>query len=124
MSSLDIYPTLLDLAGVEAPMHLMGKSIRALLAAPRRPVRDYVFSECVGVGGKVGEGHRMVRSKYWKYVLTDSNEEALFNESADPYEMTNVIADPANAPTLQQHRDRLRAWLTSVGDTHARPPGA
>ena len=74
VSSLDIYPTLLDLAGVEAPMHLMGKSIRALLAAPRRPVRDYVFSECVGVGGKVGEGHRMVRSKYWKYVLTDSNE--------------------------------------------------
>lgn len=122
VSSLDIYPTLLDFAGVEAPAHLMGKSIRSVLASPRKTVRDYVSSECVGVGGKVGEGHRMVRSKYWKYVLTDSNEEALFDEAADPYEMKNVIADPANANMLKHHREQMRAWQRSVGDTHAPPP--
>lgn len=91
---------------------------------PRKTVREYVTSECVGVGGKVGEGHRMVRSKDWKYVLTDSNEEALFDETKDPYEMRNVIGDPANANTVRQHRNQMHEWMRATGDTHAQPPAA
>jgi hypothetical protein len=66
----------------------------------------------------------MVRSKDWKYVLTDSNEEALFDETKDPYEMSNVIGDPANTNTVRQHRDEMRAWQRATSDTHAPPPAA
>lgn len=122
VSSLDLYPTLLDLAGVPIPDHLMGKSIASVMLSPDRTVREYVASECVGVGGKVGQGHRMVRSDRWKYVLTDSNDEALFDEPADPYEMNNVIAVGANVPVVRRHRKYMSEWMKMVGDLHAPPP--
>jgi arylsulfatase A-like enzyme len=123
VSSLDIYPTLLDFAGIEPPKHLMGRSLRKTLAWPEHPSCRYVASECVGVGGKLGQGHRMVRSGNWKYVLTDSNEEALFDEVADPYELKNVVADPRNVSDLSMLREHMRDWMRKIGDTHAPPPG-
>lgn len=123
VSSLDIYPTLLDFAGIEPPAHLMGQSLRKTLAWPEHPTCRYVASECVGVGGKIGQGHRMVRSQRWKYVLTDSNDEALFDESADPYELNNVAADPHFSMELSMHREYMRDWMQRSGDTHAPPPG-
>ncbi|MDZ4858189.1 MAG: sulfatase-like hydrolase/transferase [Candidatus Hydrogenedentes bacterium] len=122
VSSLDIYPTLLNLAGLDAPPHVMGESLAPVLRNPSRKVRDYVASECVGVGGVVGEGHRMVRTDRWKYVLTDSNDEALFDELNDPYELKNVVDNPANAATLGQLRNYMREWMQRVGDKHDPPP--
>jgi len=92
ISSLDIYPTLLDLAGVSKPSHLVGKSLTPLFADPTLSFRNYVASECVGVGGAKGQGHRMIRTRQWKYILSDMNDEALFNELEDPYESRNWAA--------------------------------
>ncbi|HRK34397.1 MAG TPA: sulfatase-like hydrolase/transferase [Candidatus Hydrogenedentes bacterium] len=122
VSSLDIYPTLLDLAGIKVPEHAMGESLKPVLRNSRATVREYVASECVGVGGKVGEGHRMVRTDRWKYVLTDSNEEALFDQQKDPYELTNVVTDPKNAATVAKLRACMREWMAATGDTHAPLP--
>ena len=131
VSSLDLYPTLLELAGVDKPGYLMGKSLLPLFSDPTQEFTDYVASECVGVGGKKGEGHRMVRTKLWKYILSDTNsgaealrapEEALFDEVTDPYEMTNLAAATEARTVLARMREHMRAWMDSVGDVHARPP--
>jgi len=124
VSSLDIYPTLLDLAGVEAPEHLMGKSLVPLFRKPDKDLRDYVASECVGVGGKPGEGHRMVCTKTWKYILTDTNEEVLYNLAEDPYEIQDVSRDRTNRRILNKMRRHMREWMKDSGDTHAPPPSA
>jgi arylsulfatase A-like enzyme len=121
VSSTDLFPTLLDLAGVAPPDYLPGKSLVPIFGKPVASVRDYVFSECVGVGGKPGMGHRMARTDRWKYVLTDSNDEALFDEAADPYELTNVVADDANKEILMTLRSKLKEWMVLVGDTHVPP---
>lgn len=121
-SSLDLYPTLLDLAGIQPEEGLEGRSLVPLFSAPTHPIRSYAASECVGVGGSLGMGHRMVRSKQWKYILTDVCEEALFNEVEDPYEMTNLAALPAHRQTLERMRAELRAWMKRTGDTHVPPP--
>ncbi|NUM53642.1 MAG: sulfatase-like hydrolase/transferase [Candidatus Hydrogenedentes bacterium] len=122
VSSLDIYPTLLDFAGINLPEHLMGASLRQALKYPERSNCRYVASECVGVGGKAGQGHRMVRSGDLKYVMTDSNEEALFDEATDPYELSNIVADPRYASDLSTLCEHMRTWMERVGDTHAPPP--
>lgn len=122
VSTVDLLPTLLELAGVERPQHLPGASIVPILQNPQARLHDYVASECVGVGGKPGEGHRMVRTTRWKYVLTDTNEEALFDVPADPYELANVCKEQENAEVLKTLRGYMRAWMSAIGDTHQPPP--
>jgi arylsulfatase A-like enzyme len=120
-SSLDIYPTLLDLAGIERPGHLMGLSLRKVLEDEQAVVRDAVVSECVGVGGKPGQGHRMVRSNRYKYMLSGDNEEAFFDLQSDPYELHNLADDARYKAEIEWHRRRLIAWMEEVGDAHERP---
>ena len=122
VSSVDVFPTLLDLADVPAPEGLPGLSLRPVLENPDASLRSYVASECVGVGGKQGMGHRMVRTARWKYILTDENEELLFDEQADPYEMENVAGREGNHEILVQLRGCMREWMARVGDTHRLPP--
>ena len=122
VSSLDIYPTLAELAEADAPKHLEGTSLVPLFKDPDKSLRKYVASECVGVGGKPGEGHRMVRTQDWKYILTDTNEEVLYNEDDDPYEMHNVSGRKEDQATLNKLRGYMREWMHEVGDTHAPPP--
>lgn len=124
VSSVDLFPTLLDLAGIPVPEGLAGLSFKPVLEHPGASHRSYVASECVGVGGKRGMGHRMVRTDRWKYILTDENEEFLFDEQADTYEMENVAGREAYHETLVQLRGYMREWMARVGDTHTLPPDA
>ena len=124
VSSLDLYPTLLDLAGAPVPEGLYGLSLIPLLKDPQTTLRPYVASECVGVGGKKGMGHRMVRTERWKYVLTDTSEEVLFDENKDPFELANVAGVESSQPILQTMRGYMKEWMARVGDTHQPPPGS
>jgi iduronate 2-sulfatase len=121
VGSLDIYPTLLDFAGVQPPPHLMGRSLRKILADPQAQVRDAMVSECVGVGGKPGQGHRMVRTDRFKYMLSGDNDEGFFDLQSDPYELRNLVDNARYAKELRSHRERMIAWMEEVGDTHERP---
>ncbi|MCK4747665.1 MAG: hypothetical protein KAT15_11535, partial [Bacteroidales bacterium] len=78
-----------------------------------------VASECVGVDGKPGEGHRMVRTRRWKYILTDMNEEILYNEIADPGEQYNLIQE--NPVKANQMRQFMIQWMMQTGDQHQLP---
>ncbi len=117
VSSLDVYPTLLELAGVqELPKHLMGKTLVPILRDPQAEVRTTVFSECVGVGGAAGQGHRMARTNRWKYILTGTDEEYLFDQQKDPYESRNRIGDPELNPRVDELRRQLSRWMQRIGD--------
>ncbi len=117
VSSLDVYPTILDLAGVPAPSHLMGKSLVPILKDPAAKVRDEIVSEGEGrTENRLGTGHRMVRSDRFKYILSSSNEEAFFDLKNDPYEMKNLIASPELKDEIERHRKILADWMTSVGE--------
>ena len=117
VSSLDVYPTVLELTGAPAPPHPpMGRSLMPLIADPAAPHRDTVFAECVGGGGKPGQGHRMARDDRWKLILSDADEEFLFDQQEDPQELHNRIDDPALAPVVARLRGELAAWMVEIGD--------
>src|SRR5690606_6760046 len=123
VSSLDIMPTILDLAGANVPDHLQGISLKSLLFEDiSDSKRDYVASESVGVGGSLGTGHRMVRTKDWKYILSDENEEAFFDMRDDPFELRNLIDKKAYLPQLKLLREYYNQWREDVEDEKALPP--
>ena len=112
-----VYPTLLDLAGAPAPPRpIMGKSLLPLFKNPATEHRDTVFCECVGVGGKPGEGHRMARGDRWKLILSDTDEEFLFDQENDPFELTNRAGDAECAVVLERLRGELGDWMKGIGD--------
>ena len=116
VSSLDVYPTLLALAGVTIPDGAMGKSLVPVFQNPETTIRRIVFSECVGVGGKPGEGHRMAFDGRHKLVLTGTNELYLFDHKNDPSEMTNVIDDASHAEIRNHLESKMATWMRSIGD--------
>lgn len=119
VSTLDIYPTLIELAGAERPAQTMGKAI----AVGRGPLQQQtgqlaVFSECTGVGGQSGEGHRMIRMRDWKLILTDQNEWHYYDLQKDPFEQRNLYgkAGPTEEVRLQSMQIQLHAWMKRIGD--------
>jgi arylsulfatase A-like enzyme len=117
VSSLDVYPTLLELAGVrDLPKHLMGRSLVPILKDPQAEVRTTVFSECVGVDGAAGQGHRMARTKRWKYILTGTDEEYLFDQQNDPSELQNRIDAPELKLVADELRREMSEWMQEIGD--------
>lgn len=66
ISSIDIAPTLCELAGVPVPKKFQGKSIVRLFTKPEITIHDYVFSEHTWHDYQAHE--RMVRNKCYLYV--------------------------------------------------------
>ncbi len=124
VSTLDLYPTVCQLARVTSTPTttstrlgpLMGQSLVSLLENPDAPHRTTVFSECVGVGGKRGQGHRMARGTRWKLILSGADEEFLFDQLEDPYEQNNRIHDDTLDPVIDSLRSDLRHWMQAIDD--------
>lgn len=120
-SSVDLFPTILDLAGINIPGYLQGASLRPVFSNNFSQIHKYVVSESVGVGGELGTGHRMVVSRKWKYILSDTGDEALYNLEEDPYELKNVIGDHRNHKRVQRLKTYLTNWKKLTGDKKSIP---
>jgi arylsulfatase A-like enzyme len=76
ISSIDIAPTILDLAGAKVPESIQGRSFSKLLKNPALRFRNYVFAEHNWHDYEAHE--RMIRSKDFLYIL---NSRPLFPQS-------------------------------------------
>ncbi|HEX2474169.1 MAG TPA: sulfatase [Lacipirellulaceae bacterium] len=84
---LSIYPTLCDLAGLPKPDFLEGVSMRPLLANPQAEWTRPALST-------FGFNNHSVRSVQYRYIRYANGDEELYDEKADPYEWTNLAANP------------------------------
>jgi len=111
VESLDVYPTLAELAGLPAPKQLQGRSLRPLLAdvEARWPYPAYTqVRRGTGPGMFMG---RSVRTDRWRYTEWDEGRRGseLYDHVVDPQERTNLAADPRHAATVAELRRVLRA---------------
>jgi len=109
MSVVDVLPTLLGILELpEEDRFLAQASGRDVL----RPDADTipVFSQTSARQNKFGEEYTYaLTSDDWKYILTKSGEEQLYDLGSDPYELEDVAA--ANAEVTARLRDRVRATI-------------
>lgn len=106
VEAIDLYPTLVELAGLALPSGLEGRSFVSLLDDPQRPFRDAAVTEKV-YRGPIGRSVRTVR---WRYTEWDEGRGGfeLYDHDRDPREYRNLANDPAHAKTLAELRERLR----------------
>ena len=104
IETIDLYPTLCELVGIEAPGHVEGRSFAPLLRDPDGPWK----SAAIGRYGN-GDTVRTDRYRYARYVNRSGRflGEMLYDHVADPGEDTNIAARPDVQEVLRSLRTRL-----------------
>lgn len=105
VSLQDIYPTLVELAGLERPRHVEGRSLVPLLKDPTMEWEHPAVST-FGFGN-----HAVVASRY-KYIRYNDGGEELYDLQEDPHEWHNLAADRGFAAVkreLARHLPRTNA---------------
>ena len=144
VTQLDLCPTLCEMAGIEKPDWLQGKSLLPLLRGEVDHLHDAIFAEVSYHAAY--EPKRCARTLRWKYIrrydgrttpvlpncdnspskrlwmnagwqtAPREHSEDLFDLLFDPLERCNLAADPANLPVLLDMRSRLDAWMRDTDD--------
>jgi arylsulfatase A-like enzyme len=125
VSANDIFPTILDYAGINIPDYVSGQSLRPLVETGSWKDHPFVIAQTLFNKGKnvPGWAGRMVRTQKYKYCAYNlgENREQLFDMEADPLEMHNLANAPECQIIVQQHREMLRQWCAQQKDTFLVP---
>jgi arylsulfatase A-like enzyme len=139
---LDVYATILDMAGIKSNHFHFGQSLVPLLRGQTDRHRDYVFSEGgqlanedhtheplrapghdywprISVQNEFRESHGkaiMVRDHRWKYVYRLYEPDELYDLRADPNELTNLAQMSQYENTCRKLREVILRWLVQTAD--------
>jgi N-sulfoglucosamine sulfohydrolase len=143
VTHLDVYPTLCDLAGLEHPPFVQGRSLLPLSRREVAEIHDEIFAEATFHAAY--EPQRCVRTKRYKYirrygdratpVLANTDDgpskdllmelgwadqqipsERLYDVAFDPNEAGNLAEDPGHADVRRDLGERLERWMRETGD--------
>ncbi|MEM9293162.1 MAG: sulfatase [Acidobacteriota bacterium] len=97
----DLYPTLTELCGIEAPKRLDGRSLLPLLRDPgEEPVRRRPALSTHG------PGHHSLHWRHWSYIRYADGSEELYDLRRDEAQLRNLAAQPTEAVEEVLHRLR------------------
>jgi len=150
VANIDIYPTLLEAAGLTPDDAVEGKSLWPLIHGDAESVRDCVFGE---INYHVSyEPVRSIRTDRWKYIRVFDDDyaqpilpncddglsrqtmirrgwlekivsrEALYDLDQDSLEQINLIEQPECADTRDELRKRLESWMARTDDPLLKGP--
>lgn len=143
VSHIDVFPTLCELVGAEAPAWLEGRSFMPLVRGERQEVNEEIFAEVTYHAAY--EPQRAVRTQRWKYIRQFSDRgrpvmpncddslsktvllergwrdrqvprEALYDLVYDPAETCNLAGESELQPVLEEMRGRLKRWMERTRD--------
>ena len=93
---IDVYPTLLELCGLEKDSQHEGLSVKPLLENPEAvwetPART-----------TFGLGNHSIKSTKWRYIKYVDGSEELYNHEEDPNEWNNLASDPKYTAVIKEH---------------------
>ena len=104
--NVDIAPTILELAGLQAPEQMQGRSLAPLLKGEKPKWRTDFFYEHLFEHPTIprSEALRTERWKYTRYIDYDCEE--LYDLKRDPQETVNLAGEKKRARTLRSLRKR------------------
>lgn len=122
--TIDIFPTLCGLAGIKIPAACQGDDFSPNLHGERGP--DPSSQLIMHVGRKPRKAtskndadfFRGVRGKRFTYTVNGDGPWQLFDNEADPYQLKNLIDDPAYADERKRLRGELDRWIAKAEDPY------
>ncbi|WP_164975186.1 sulfatase [Lutibacter sp. HS1-25] len=103
VSLLDLFPTVLDLSGIEKPDFLEGTSLKPLLEDT-----NYVREEPILITYE--EGNISAHKNEWNLIQYVNGEEEFYNNLKDPHEFNNIINEAGN----EEIKNELRASILEL----------
>ncbi len=94
---IDVYPTLMELTGLEAPGKLQGDSLVPLLRNPEAQWPHMARTE-------FGPGNYTLRSERYRYIHYADGSEEFYDHSKDAHEWRNLIGEPTLQQEIEAHR--------------------
>lgn len=106
VSLVDLYPTVLEMSGLETESDRPGRSWLPLIHGDTSN-RDFVFSEFHG--NFFRDSWYMIRTERYKYTYYCGNRATLYDMFRDPHELDDLAADLGHVAVLAEHEARLRS---------------
>jgi arylsulfatase A-like enzyme len=105
----DVYPTIVEAIGGTLSPRRQAVSLLPVATGKTTSARKVAISEI----GSQPPLNMMATDGRWKWWVDDKGE-FLFDLDSDPFEMTNLSADPAHLATLNQMRESMLTHLRST----------
>ena len=122
VASVDIAPTVLDVAGAEIGDHIQGRSFVPLLRGNRSGWRESLLVEFYTYENPfpwlLDMDYRAIRTARHKYIhwMQHPHESELYDLEQDPYEQNNLIDDPRMASVVADLKAQMaEAVLAAMG---------
>lgn len=118
LTTPDIMPTLLSLAGVVIPDAVEGRDLSAVVRDGRDiPDHDALYMAVAPFAGKeLNREYRAIRTPRFTYVRGIDGPWMLFDDREDPFQMNNLIGQPPHAAIQRDMEARLDAALKAARD--------
>jgi len=117
--NIDIAPTIVDMAGLDVPKEMDGKSLITLLKKPKTDFREDFFMEhdsVVKAENPIPDSYG-IRTKEWKYIRyvnVEPEVEEMYNIATDPMELYNLINNDDQLSMQKYLRQRLDFYTTTL----------
>jgi arylsulfatase A-like enzyme len=119
LNTPDIAPTLLGLLGLSAPEEMEGMDLSARAMGQPGPEPEFALMQGTGLTYRWPDGDewRAVRTKRHTYArYRKDGSELLFDNLEDPYQLKNLVDDPAHQAVLQELREGMAEKMRSLND--------
>lgn len=140
-AAIDIYPTLCGLAGVPVPAGRGGRDLSRLMTGQAAAADPSEIVFLLNQGKKHTENnhlaaeaeadddedpkakqfakapnYRGARTRTHTYAVTPDGRWCLYDNVADPYQMKNLVRDPAHQKLMAELDAKILAWMETTGD--------
>ena len=116
ISTVDVVPTLLDLAGIDISGSVDGRSRAHVLRNPKSWQPENITTEWNDVDDPGYDGRSRITADGWKLNLYRDDVPELYHLKSDPGEMHNLAARPEHRDRVRQLADELSAWQQQTKD--------
>ncbi|OLC70316.1 MAG: hypothetical protein AUH79_00125 [Betaproteobacteria bacterium 13_1_40CM_4_64_4] len=122
LGAIDLFPSLCGLARVPIPPHCEGMDLSDAMRGDRMNAPESAFlmhiqkTNAGGEGGRRAPLFRGVRTQRFTYAIADTGRWCLYNNQEDPFQMRNLIDEPAHARTAADLEELVFDWLRRAHD--------